>query len=201
MTEQHTTTTDARPSLRGDARRNLEKLRKAAVEVFSERGLGAPLEEVAHRAGVSTGTLYNRFGSREALIDAVVQELATTKFDAVVELALAAPDPWERFAVYVEQLCELQAQGPDMNDIIARKYPQASALSALCEETLEVAGRFIEDAQRNGALRSDFTTDDLALIFLTNASVVGATADVAPDAWRRNLGFILDGLHSGGTRV
>ena len=39
------------PGLRADARRNLEKLRAAAAEAFSERGLDMPLEEIAARAG------------------------------------------------------------------------------------------------------------------------------------------------------
>ena len=50
--------------LRADARRNLDKLRAAAAEAFSERGLDMPLEEIAARAGVSIGTLYNRLGPR-----------------------------------------------------------------------------------------------------------------------------------------
>ena len=34
---------------RADARRNLDKLRAAAAEAFSERGLDMPLEEIASR--------------------------------------------------------------------------------------------------------------------------------------------------------
>ncbi|AUA16977.1 Bacterial regulatory protein, tetR family [Streptomyces malaysiensis subsp. malaysiensis] len=62
----------SRPPLRADARRNLEKLRAAALDVFQERGLGAPLDEVARRADVSIGTLYNRFSSRRELTDSVL---------------------------------------------------------------------------------------------------------------------------------
>ncbi|MEU0358086.1 TetR/AcrR family transcriptional regulator [Streptomyces cyaneofuscatus] len=59
-------------ALRRDARDNVAKLRAAALEVFTAKGLGAPLEETAKAAGVSVGTLYNRFGPREALIDSVI---------------------------------------------------------------------------------------------------------------------------------
>ncbi len=37
--------------------------------------MDAPLEEIAATAGVSAGTLYNRFGGRDALIDAVMPDL------------------------------------------------------------------------------------------------------------------------------
>jgi len=75
--------------LRADARRNLDKLRAAAAEAFSERGLDMPLEEIAARAGVSIGTLYNRLGPRDALVDAVVADPAA---------ALVTPGRWESAA-------------------------------------------------------------------------------------------------------
>src|SRR6516225_8646794 len=81
--------TQPAPGLRADARRNLEKLRAAAAEAFSERGLDMPLEEIAARAGVSIGTLYNRLGPRDALVDAVVADPAA---------ALVTPGRWESAA-------------------------------------------------------------------------------------------------------
>jgi len=39
----------------------------AASAVFGERGLDAPLEAIARRAGVSTGTLYNHFPARDGV--------------------------------------------------------------------------------------------------------------------------------------
>ncbi|WP_332879900.1 helix-turn-helix domain-containing protein, partial [Kineosporia rhizophila] len=49
---------------RADARRNVEGIRRAALDVFRSGGLTIPLEEVAKAAGVSKGTIYHRFGSR-----------------------------------------------------------------------------------------------------------------------------------------
>jgi AcrR family transcriptional regulator len=47
----------------------------AALEVFVERGFAATrLEEVARRAGVTKGTVYLYFSSKEALFKAVVRE-------------------------------------------------------------------------------------------------------------------------------
>src|SRR5438876_12249418 len=47
----------------------------AALEVFVERGFAAAkLQEVARRAGVTKGTLYLYFDSKEALFKAVVRE-------------------------------------------------------------------------------------------------------------------------------
>jgi len=43
----------------------------AAEEVFSEEGLGARMEQIAARAGVAVGTLYNHFQDRGALVNAL----------------------------------------------------------------------------------------------------------------------------------
>jgi AcrR family transcriptional regulator len=51
------------------------ELTAAALELFVEKGFaGTRLEDVALRAGVSKGTLYLYFDSKEALFKAVIQE-------------------------------------------------------------------------------------------------------------------------------
>jgi len=51
------------------------ELMAAALELFVEKGfVGTRLEDVAARAGVSKGTLYLYFDSKEALFKAVIQE-------------------------------------------------------------------------------------------------------------------------------
>jgi len=51
------------------------ELADAALELFVERGFAATrLEDVAQRAGVSKGTLYLYFDSKEALFKAVIQD-------------------------------------------------------------------------------------------------------------------------------
>ena len=54
-------------------RRKNEAILDAAAEVLAERGLSAPLEEVARRAGVSKQTVYNHYGSKTALVRTLVE--------------------------------------------------------------------------------------------------------------------------------
>ncbi|MFJ9587995.1 TetR/AcrR family transcriptional regulator [Streptomyces acidicola] len=186
----------AKAGLRADARRNIEKLQAAAVEVFREKGLHAPLEEIAQRAGVSTGTLYNRFGSREALIDSVMPALAKDALDEVVERALACEDPWEGFVGYVEDVSRLQASDPALNDVVSRRY-DAEQLAVVCQVTEDRERQLIERAQQAGVLRADFTREDMLLfIFWSTAMLVRHTANTAPEAWRRGIALLLDGLRA-----
>src|SRR4029450_11929026 len=71
---------DAEPSTRprrrrrGDARRNAELLLAAAKEVFDARGVDAPLDDVARRAGVGNATMYRHFTTRRVLSCCVAAE-------------------------------------------------------------------------------------------------------------------------------
>jgi AcrR family transcriptional regulator len=178
--------------MRSDAQRNTERLRAAALEVFQEKGLGSPLEEIAKRAGVSVGTLYNRFGSREALIDAVVPEVARAHLVHIDAGVAAVTGPRERVAAYVNGLVEMQIADPALSDAIASAYPDASqALKAVCEAALDEGARLIAEAQAAGVIRPGFTRDDLAALLFANAALIQSGG---PEATRRIVGFLLAGL-------
>lgn len=62
----------------------LREIMAAAEEVFVESGLdGATMAQIAERAGVAVGTLYNRFSDRDALVEALRSE---RRAEVVVEL-------------------------------------------------------------------------------------------------------------------
>jgi hypothetical protein len=56
--------------------------------------------------------------------------------------------------------------------------------------------RLIERAQEQGALRADFTAEDLPLVLWTGGRVIEKSETVAPGHWRRYLGLVLDGLRA-----
>jgi AcrR family transcriptional regulator len=181
-------TTRQRP-LRADAVRNREKLLVAAADVLGERGLDAPLEEVARRAGVSIGTLYNHFPQRGDLIDAIYPA-RLAEFDVVAEQALADPDPWHGFVAFVEGLFTLQAQDRGLNDAVARAEPGSVDPAVECTRGFVHAAAVIERAHDAGVLRPDFNPSDLATLTWAMSRVITQ----APQEWRRCLGFFLDGL-------
>jgi AcrR family transcriptional regulator len=181
--------------LRADARRNAESLRAAALEAFDEHGLNTPLEDIAKRAGVSIGTLYNRFGSRGALIDAVVSGLAAERLGAVVAQSRKLDDAWEQFVCFLEQICELQAANPALNDMLTRRFPEATQLMAVCDATLAYGREVIANAQKTGDLRVDFTDQDLYAVLWANASLVELGLEIGDDGlWSRHLRHLIEGL-------
>jgi AcrR family transcriptional regulator len=176
--------------LRRDAQRNRERLVAAARDAFAERGLDVPLEDIARRAGVSIGTLYNRFPTRAALVDAVFAEREET-VARIAEHALTMAGPWDGFVHFVEQICLLLAADRGYNELNARPIPQASP-----PRGHELMTGIIARAQESGELRQDFTLADMAFVTWSLTRTIEVTRQVHPDAWRRHLAFILDGLRA-----
>jgi AcrR family transcriptional regulator len=183
-------------AMRADARRNLEKLLEAAREVFRERGLGAPLEAVAAHAGVSIGTLYNRFSTREELIDAALPALLAQTLGELSERSLAAASPWDRFAAYMFGLCELQAGDHAFSDAMCSSRYASPAIEKVCRAGLELGSRLIADAQADGSLRADVTVDDLFTALWLNACLADQGGPEAAVVARRQISLLLDGLRS-----
>jgi AcrR family transcriptional regulator len=181
--------------LRADARRNMEKVVEAAAEAFAADGLDVPLENIARRAGVRAGTIYNRFGGREGLIDAVVADVMASRLRALIDRAAGQGTAWDRFAAFVEGMCEDQAADPVFNDVFSRRYPDAPGLRAVCDKSLAFGAGLIRDAQSCGALRPGFSASDLARIFAVNAYLV-RDRPAGDDGWRRTLQFTLDGIRT-----
>ena len=169
--------------LRRDAQANVEKLHAAALAVFSRRGLSAPLEDIAREAGVSIGTLYNRVGSREDLIDAVVPAVAGEKLMALKEQALNRPSPRARLESFITGIIDLQLSDPALNDAMLRRFPNATSLIEACDRSTALGQDLIDDAHAAGALSRDFTAEDL----MTVLWMVGTASHdpSAPAGWRR----------------
>jgi AcrR family transcriptional regulator len=182
--------------LRRDAQRNREAIVAAARQLFCDQGLEAPLDEIARRAGVGIATLYRRFPSRVELLDAVLADTLQAHIEAA-EQALAIGDPWEGFAHYLEQTCRLQATDRGLNDAMGMRFPRAATLEEARRRLYDLGGQLIARAQQAGRLRADFTHEDLAFVTWANSRILPAVgAAGAPDAWRRHLGFLLDGFRA-----
>ncbi|RSM72055.1 TetR family transcriptional regulator [Amycolatopsis sp. WAC 01375] len=177
--------------LRKDAQRNRDLLVQAARGLYAVRGLDVPLEEIAKTAGVSIGTLYNHFPQRADLVNAVFADRAAT----VAKLAghaLSLDDAWAGLTYFAERICELQAADRGYNELASTRPPQTEDP----EHGYELMTRIVERAKESGDLRADFTLEDMAFVTWGIARTVEATAAVRPEAWRRHLALLLDGMRA-----
>ena len=182
------------PALRRDARENRDRILEAARACFATHGVDASVEEIAQRAGVGMGTLYRRFPTKHALVEAVLEE-SLDAFVSAAEDGLADPDPWRGFAGFVERALELHVENRVVREVLAGTE-HGRAREAARTRLRPLVRRLIHRAQAAGSLRPDFTPEDMALVFLPAGRVLEAAQDVAPDLWRRFLGLLLDGLRA-----
>jgi AcrR family transcriptional regulator len=177
--------------LRADARRNRERIVCAARDLFAERGLNVPLEDIADRAGVGIATLYRRFPTREDLVAATC-EAKLTEFAELTEKARDAPDAWAGFCEVVERSCAMQAADRGFTDLLTLILPNATAIERLRRRATTAFAELARRAQEEGRLRADFVPEDFALLLMANAGVVQAGAEAAPHAWRRLVALALE---------
>jgi AcrR family transcriptional regulator len=190
--------TTVRP-LRQDAARNRERLVTAAREVFGRKGLDAPLEEIARQAGVAIGTLYNRFPARGELVDAALGPVARRAAE-IAERAARADDPWGGFASFMEGICELLAGDRGYAGVHRSAIPGTPVIDAARERMWMLKAAIVARAKAAGVLRADVESSDLVLLMWGVAATADATRETAPDAWRRHLALLLDGLRPGAAR-
>jgi AcrR family transcriptional regulator len=184
--------TGERP-LRRDAERNRQRILAAAAEVFTERGLDATLDEVARAAGVGIGTVYRRFPDKEAL----VSELFRDRIDALVtvaEEACLAPDPWQGLLTYLEFSAAALADDLGLRQLMMFGTYDRDQVCYARDRMRPVITRLVERAQASGDLRRDFMATDVKMIAFMLASIAEYAAPVTPEAWRRYLVMLVDGL-------
>lgn len=190
-----TTSPGGRP-LRADAMRNRLAILDAAREVFADRGLDVTLADVAHHAGLGVGTVYRRFPNKDELVDAVFERFFKEMADAA-DRALDAPDPWAALEEFFEFAGAHMAVNKGLVDVMGLGdgcFEQVSCQRSRVEPSI---AELFARAQSVGALRPDADPTD----FFALSYMVGAMAEFAnpvdPNAWRRYLALILDGLRGG----
>jgi AcrR family transcriptional regulator len=179
--------------LRRDAERNRQRILKAAAEVFTERGLGVSLDEVARHAGVGVGTVYRRFGTKEELIQALfvdrVESIAT-----LAEQATQVPDPWSGLVCFMEQMAEMLAGDLGLRQMLMLAGYGHDVASYARRRNAPLVGRLVERAQASGQLRSDLSLTDIPFLVFLLTEAAQLARPVSPELWRRYLALITDGM-------
>jgi AcrR family transcriptional regulator len=103
---------------RADAARNRARVLDAARRLFAARGVTAvTMSDVAREAGVAKGTVFHRFGDRQGLAQALVDDAERALQDALLRgpppLGPGAPAP-ERLAAFLDALLTLGIEQRDL---------------------------------------------------------------------------------------
>jgi AcrR family transcriptional regulator len=181
--------------LRRDAERNRQRILDAATELFAERGLGVTLNDIAHHAGVGVGTVYRRFPDKEQLVEGLFEQ-KLERLVALMERAVADPDPWHGLTGFLEGALELQARDLALKDLIHEAPGGLEQVCRIRSRLFPLGEQLLRRAQEAGQMRADVEPSDLPMVQLMLASLIDGTRDVEPDLWRRFLPIVLRGMRA-----
>lgn len=168
-----------------------ERLLEAATEVFAQRGLDAPMSEVAVAAGAGVASIYRAFGSKHELLAALVTRRMNQVTAAAEEADRRAGDRWTALTDMIRTLVEAQRSDYMMLEARMRVSDHPDVKAAVARTT-EAQERLIAAARAEGHLRADATTLDLRLLF----AATRAARNVEPEHWPRMLELMLDALEA-----
>lgn len=180
--------------VRADARRNIDALLRAAVEVFEVSGVDAPVREIAEKAGVGVGTLYRHFPQRPDLIKAIIRQEVDACAEAASVLA-AGHAPGEALALWMQRLVDLVATKRGLAAALHSGNPAYQSLPDYVLSRLTPALRGLLDAAvAAGAMRARMDARELLLAGMRVAAPA-SEGDIAQG--RRMVALMVDGLRFG----
>lgn len=177
----------------------------AAAAVFAEQGFeGARVAQIAKRAGLSVGAIYNHWESKAELLAAVVEGHSAAELSRL----LASEQPagvLDLIAAQGRHLDDGPPAAPLLAEVIlaARRDPDAAAVLLR-----EVAGRehLLADVVRFGQAAGDVVADVDAevvarfCLLLGLGSLLARAMDLPPtdhDAWASFIDRLVDGFRPG----
>lgn len=133
-------------------RRTIDALLRAAQEIFTERSIeDVTVEEIADRASVAVGSIYNHFGSKAGLHAAVVQR-ALDVDRRFMDLAYTPDrDPVEQLYAAAEEYLQFYLENPEYFRMLAfpsdpGQYPAGRELADRLAQSVHEQNRRMVDA-------------------------------------------------------
>lgn len=180
-------------ALRADARRNRARVLEVAAEVFATDGLSVPVQEIARRAGVGTGTVSRHFPTKQELFAAILlrrMERLTGQADALV----ASQDPDTAFFTFFATLVHEGAANRGLAEALAGAGYDLETAAA--RAGYDLPGRLrdlLARAQQAGAVRTDVDYADVKALLAGCLAREGGSDDAALD---RVIAVVCEGLRT-----
>jgi AcrR family transcriptional regulator len=174
-----------------DAEAKRERILCAAGRIFNTEGLDAPMPAVAAAAGAGVASVYRQFPSKQALLAALVTRRLEQIRAAARDAGAAPGDRWTALTDMLRSVVE----GQSVDDFLGEAYRLVSEDPGVLEaaaRTVSELDLLVAAARAEGRLRADATAGDVWLVFAATRTA----REVAPDAFRRMLELLIDGLEA-----
>jgi AcrR family transcriptional regulator len=183
--------------LRADARNNRNRILAAARDVFVEQGPGAPLDEIARRAGCGIATLYRRFPDRQALMAAVVVDALERTIDEARTAIEEESEPFAALTRYMHRALDVRTGAviPALLEEVSLDDPRTRRAR---EEGSRILEALVAAAHGAGTLRPEITAADIGLLVVRlSRPLPGAFSDeVNREIGHRHLDLLIGGIRA-----
>lgn len=159
-------TTSRQTRRREETRR---KLVDAARALFARQGVESTrINEITEEADVGFGSFYNHFESKEAIVEAVLQQALAAQGAAIAALTESLDDPAEVIAVAHRHFVRLAAGDPNWGWLLIR-------LDASHQVMASALGAFAQRDLRRGIDAGRLTVpDEQMALFASGGALLGA---------------------------
>ena len=156
------------------------RLLEAAAAVFAEKGYdGAGVQEIARRAGLTTGAIYGRFTGKAELLREVIAQCSSDELDELFNQHRFEGHASDIVLVAGSHLVDRRDAEVQRGDallleafVASRRDPEIrDAVRALMDERADRLGAVLETAKADGSL--DPTLDTAALVAFCHAVGLG----------------------------
>lgn len=187
------------PGRQREARANDTAVLAAAREVFAAQGHGASMADVARQAGVGVGSVYRRYPTKEALVEALrlhgVREAARLAAD-VADEAEATGDGFDDGAVGTFLARQITgATGPLLRPT-GDSGPLPPELAAVTHELHSGLERLVEHDRAAGLVPTGFSSADVMQLLLHLRPSLPFPRAAADALHLRYLAVVLAGLRA-----
>lgn len=150
-----------RRQLRRDALANQERVLAAAVTTMLRHGRQVPMATIAEEAGVGVGTLYRRYATREALLEALTERSFRLVLAAAQDAAERGGSGLDGIGRFIDRTVDHRAElvlplhsGP--GDL----PPVTAAVQAEVHRTIAL---LLARGRADDSIRDDVTTSDVVI--------------------------------------
>ncbi len=128
----------------------------ASREIITQDGIeGLTMEKLAHEAGISTGSIYNYFANKEAIVGGIMKDAFMNMLDAVAKIASGDGSAPEKLICIASFMLEDFQQVKHLHEILmqTRRKIKKEKFARNHGKLLEVISNTIKNGVKDGSFR------------------------------------------------
>jgi len=191
----------ARRGTRGGGPAKRERILRAAIKIFSQKGFfSSKVSEIARSAGVADGTIYLYFKNKDDLLISLFEEKMAEVVADVREQVAAGDGALSRLRIFIENHMSLLVREAGLIEVLQVELRQSNKfmkeyVPVKFLEYLDVISEILELGKREGTFRQDLNVtvarravfgalDEMALAYVLSRKRKYNPADAAAEIYR-----------------